>query len=88
MYFKRFLSVGFLIIISPLITITYSIDKAGDGKAQAFGTWLREMVFNIFIQIIHAVIYIVFIFSAAEIAKQIPLLGILFLDTIKSRKNC
>lgn len=82
MYFKRFLSVGFLIIISPLITITYSIDKAGDGKAQAFGTWLREMVFNIFIQIIHAVIYIVFIFSAAEIAKQIPLLGILFLMTL------
>lgn len=82
MYFKRFLSVGFLIIISPLITITYSIDKAGDGKAQAFGTWLREMIFNIFIQVIHAVIYIVFIFSAAEIAKKIPLLGILFLMTL------
>lgn len=82
MYFKRFLSIGFLIIISPLVTITYSIDKAGDGKAQAFGTWLREMIFNIFIQVIHAVIYIVFIFSAAEIAKKIPLLGILFLMTL------
>lgn len=82
MYFKRFLSIGFLTIISPLVTITYSIDKAGDEKAQAFGIWLRELIFNIFIQVIHAVIYIVFIFSAAEIAKKIPLLGILFLMTL------
>ena len=37
-YLRRLLSIGFLIVISPLITITYSIDRAGDGKAQAFDT--------------------------------------------------
>lgn len=30
LYLKRFLTVGFLIVIAPLITVTYSIDKAGD----------------------------------------------------------
>ena len=42
MYFKRFLSVGFLFVISPLVTITYPIDKAGDGKAQAYSAWLTR----------------------------------------------
>ena len=32
MYMKRLLMIGFLIVVSPIITITYSIDKAGDGK--------------------------------------------------------
>lgn len=79
MYFKRFLSVGFLIIISPLVTITYSIDKVGDGRAQAYNAWFKQLFFSVFIQIVHAIIYIVFIYSAAEIARQIPLLGIIFL---------
>lgn len=81
-YFKRFLEVGFLIAISPLVTITYPIDKAGDGKAQAYSAWLSKMVYNIFIQLIHAIVYIVFIFSAAEIAKKAPVIGILFLTTL------
>ncbi len=35
MYIKRMLTISFLIIIAPLITITYSIDKLGDNKSQA-----------------------------------------------------
>lgn len=79
LYFQRFLKIGFLTTISPLVTITYSIDKAGDNKAQAFSAWLKEIVINIFIQVLHAIVYLVFIFSAAEIAKEIPFFGIIFL---------
>lgn len=79
MYFKRYLSMGFLTLISPLVTVTYPIDKVGDGRAQAFSTWLREIIYNIVIQVVHALIYIVFIFSAAEIVKKVPMLGIIFL---------
>ena len=64
---KRFLMVGFLIVISPLITITYSIDKAGDGKAQAFSTWLKEFMVNILIQPLHALIYLVFVLMAKRL---------------------
>lgn len=79
LYFKRFLSIGLLITIAPLVTITYPIDKAGDNKAQAFSAWINEIIINIFIQVLHAIVYIVFIFSAAEIAKKVPFLGIVFL---------
>lgn len=79
MYFKRSLAVGFLFEISPLITITYAIDAVKDGKSQVYNRWFREMIFNIFIQLMHAVIYGVFILSAGEIAKQAPLMGAVLL---------
>lgn len=66
-YFNRMLKVAFLIIISPLITLTYSIDKMGDGKAQALGTWLKEFVYTVLIQSFHCIIYMVFIKMAVSI---------------------
>ena len=78
-YLKRFLLVGFLIVISPFIIITYSIDKAGDGKAQAFSKWLKEFLTNVLIQPLHALLYLIFVFSANAIAIEAPLVGIAFL---------
>lgn len=60
-YFSRMLKLAFLTIISPLITLTYSIDKMGDGKAQALGAWLKEFVYTVLIQPFHCIIYMVFI---------------------------
>ena len=59
-YVKRMMTVSFLIIISPLITVTYSMDKMGDNKAQAFGMWLKEFLYNVFIQPFHCILYLVF----------------------------
>jgi hypothetical protein len=78
-YLKRFLMVGFLIIISPLITITYSIDKVGDGKAQAFSTWLKEFTVNVLIQPLHALIYLIFVLTANSIAASSPLVALAML---------
>lgn len=78
-YMKRFLMVGFLITISPLITITYSIDKAGDGQAQAFTNWIKEFLLNVLIQPLHALIYMVFVFTANNIAAQSPIVAVAFL---------
>lgn len=61
MYIKRMITVAFLILISPIITITYSIDKAGNGKAEAFSTWLREFLHNVLIQPFHCLIYVAFV---------------------------
>ena len=79
MYIKRVFAVAFLTIISPLITITYSMDKAGDGKAQAFSAWIQEYAINMLIQPVQAMIYLIFMFSANEIATTAPLIGIVFL---------
>ena len=74
MYIKRMLTVGFLIIIAPLITITYSIDKMGDGRSQALNTWLKEFVFNILIQPFHCIIYMVFVTTAINLLDGRPTL--------------
>ena len=66
-YINRVLKVGFLLVISPLITVTYAIDKMGDGKAQALESWLKEYVYTILIQPFHCIIYFSFISIAFEL---------------------
>lgn len=70
MYIKRMISIGFLILISPLITITYSIDRIADNKSQALDTWLKGFVFNILIQPFHCLIYIVFVGSSIMLLQE------------------
>lgn len=84
-YIQRMLKVGFLIVISPLISITYSIDKIGDGKAQALNTWLKEFVYTILIQPFHCIMYLAFVNTAiglistsVTIIDGFPILGALF----------
>lgn len=86
-YFKRIIIAAFLIIISPLITITYAIDKADDNKAQAFETWFNEMIITVFIQPMHAILFIIFIVSAGEIAKFSVIVAILVLWALSKGEN-
>lgn len=57
-YMKRLLTIIFLIAIFPLVTISYAVDKIGDGKSQAFDNWYKEFVLQVFIQSFHAVNYV------------------------------
>lgn len=67
MYIKRMLTIGFLILISPVITVTYSIDKMNDGQAQALNNWLKEFMYNVLIQPFHCLIYLVFMGTALKL---------------------
>ena len=58
MYIKRMITIAFLIMIAPLITVTYSIDKVKDNKSQALDNWLKEFMVNVLIQPFHCVIYL------------------------------
>lgn len=69
MYIKRMLTISFLIIIAPLITITYSIDKLGDNKSQALDTWLKEFMYGVLIQPFHCLIYLVFVSQAIDLCS-------------------
>ena len=69
MYIKRMITVAFLILISPIITITYSIDKAGNGKAEAFSSWLKEFLHNVLIQPFHCLIYVAFVAIAMNVLQ-------------------
>ena len=79
LYAKRLLMMGLLITVSPLIIITYSIDKAGDGRAQVFNSWMKEFIVNALIQPLHALIYMIFLLTANAIAKQAPLVALVLL---------
>lgn len=69
MYIKRMITVAFLILISPIITITYSIDKIGNGKAEAFSGWLKEFLHNVLIQPFHCLIYVAFVAIAMNVLQ-------------------
>lgn len=58
-YFKRLLMTIFLIVIFPLVTVSYAIDKLGDGKSQAFNNWCKEFMLNVFMQSFHAIVYVI-----------------------------
>lgn len=81
-YVKRAILMAFLTLIAPLVAITYPIDKISDGKAQAYGMWLKEFIFNALLQPFHLIIYTVFLGSSIEIAVENPIYAILFLAFI------
>lgn len=69
-YINRMLKIAFLMIISPLITLTYSIDKMGDGKAQALGTWLKEFIYTVLMQPFHCIIYLVMVSTSLNLLVE------------------
>lgn len=87
LYIKRVFMIGLLIIISPLITITYSIDKVGDGKAQVFSSWFKEFIVNVLIQPLHALLYLIFIFTANSIATYSPIVAVALLMVMGSAER-
>lgn len=70
MYFKRFLYMAFFTMIAPLVALTYPIDKAGDGKAQAFNLWFKEYIMNLILQPVHLILYVAFVSTAFDLVKQ------------------
>ena len=68
-YFKRLLTVVFLIAVFPLVSISYAIDKIGDGKSQAFNNWYKEFALNVFLQSFHAIVYVIGMALITEIGK-------------------
>lgn len=69
-YVKRVVYMAFLTMIAPLVALTYPIDKMGDSKAQAFNMWFKEYIFNLLIQPLHLILYMVLIGSAMTFASQ------------------
>jgi len=79
LYTKRFILSGFLFVVAPLVTVTYSIDKAKDFKAQAFQAWFTEMTMAVFIQPLHALLFLIFMVTAGVVITASPVVAIMFL---------
>ena len=69
-YIKRMLTLAFLVIISPIVTVTYAIDKMGDNQSQALNKWVKEFVYTVLIQPFQCLIYIVFATTALTLMQD------------------
>ena len=75
-YFKRFLYMAFLTMIAPLVAISYPIDRAGDGHAQAFNLWFKGYIMNAIIQPLHLILYTALVSSANDLVVKNPIYAI------------
>lgn len=86
-YLKRVVNMAFLTIISPVIVLTYPIDKMNDGKAQGFDIWLKEYIFNALLQPLHLIIYLVLVGNAASLVTVNPIYAIVALAFISQAEK-
>lgn len=84
MYFKRIIMISILIMIFPIVMITYAIDKISDGKAQTLETWFKEFSVNILVQIAHAVIYVTLIKTGLAIFEANPKNWLIYIIAVTS----
>lgn len=78
-YLKRVLWMAFFTMISPLVAMTYPIDKIGDGRSQAFNLWFKEYTMNAIIQPVHLLLYTVLLGSSLDLAAENQLYAIVAL---------
>ncbi len=84
LYLARMVKFAFYIIISPLVCLTYAIDKVGDGRTQSFNRLMGDMIGDVLLQPIQLMVYLFFIFSAREILVSNPLLGLAFIASLEN----
>lgn len=70
-YFKRYLTVTILALISPFVAVVYAIKRinSNGGAAQIFTNWFKDFLYTVIIQSIHALIYTVFVETALKLTE-------------------
>ena len=76
-YLKRYLTILVLTLMGPAVGVAYALQKALSGRSSALSTWMKEYIMNVIIQIVHALLYAVFISQAMLLSLQ-SVAGILF----------
>lgn len=81
-YIFRLFKIYFLIVLAPVVGVLFSLKRAGLKGSNPITSWLGSYALILFIQPIHAILYLVFMFTAGEIAIRAPFLGIALLWAI------
>lgn len=69
-YIKRFLTLAVLTIMAPGLGVSYALQKALSGKSSSLKSWLSEYLLNLLIQVVHALIYAIFISQALKFTLE------------------
>lgn len=72
MYYKRIFAVIILILLFPIVMAFYVFDKMDDGESQALKVWVKEFFANIFVQVLHATIYVTIINIGIKVCSMDP----------------
>lgn len=78
-YITRLFSIAIMVLISPIIAVTYSLDKVGDNKSQILNTFISEFIQTVMLGPMYALMYLVFMILLSGIASTQPLLGVIIL---------
>ena len=76
-YLKRYLTILVLTLMGPAVGVAYALQKSLSGKSSTLSTWMKEYIMNVIIQIVHALLYAIFI-SQAMILSLKSVAGIAF----------
>lgn len=57
-YYKRLFMIVVLISVFPLVTVAYAFEKSQGTSASVLKNWFQEYTLNVFIQTIHAILYV------------------------------
>ena len=68
-YVTRVITVGFYILIAPIISVAYAIDVVGDKKAQSMRNWLTKFMGLVFVQPFHLLLYAIFAGTVFKVAN-------------------
>lgn len=69
-YLKRFLTLAVLTLMAPGLGVSYAMQKALSGKSSSLKSWFSEYLLNLLIQVVHALIYSIFISAALVFSLQ------------------
>jgi len=76
-YFKRYLTITILALMSPFVAVLYAINKINKkGKGgEVYGNWMKDFLYTVWLQSIHALIYTLFIQTVLQLT-EVSILGI------------
>ena len=56
-YLKRYVNVLVLILLAPIVCVMYAFKKVISGKSITLKKWVKEFIYNVFLQSLHALMY-------------------------------
>ena len=69
-YYKRYFIIAFLIAMFPIVCIFHGISIAQGSSKGEMGSWVKEILTNIFVQFVHAIIYTVITGICISVVKD------------------
>ncbi len=86
-YIVRAIAIIILFIIAPIIILVHSFNLMLGKESDTLGSFFKNYISLVFMQPLHALFYIVFLFSLSELAIDVPILGLILLWAIYRATN-